>query len=128
MLLNQIITAGRLNPNFKVKIVVCSYILMRFFRVKMNNWFTKILFAPIIICYKLITDFVLKCEIPASTVIGKGFFLHHVTGLVLNRNVLLGDNVIVGAGSVVVKDVPSNSIVAGNPARFIKTFTIASGE
>ena len=36
-------------------------------------------------------------------------------------NVHIGDNVIVGAGSVVVKDVPSNCVVAGNPARIIKT-------
>lgn len=42
--------------------------------------------------------------------------------------IVLGNNVIIGAGSVVVRDVPSNSIVAGNPARFIKTFTIAGGE
>lgn len=33
----------------------------------------------------------------------------------------IGDNVIVGAGSVVVKDVPSNCVVAGNPAKKIKT-------
>ena len=32
----------------------------------------------------------------------------------------IGDNVIVGAGAVVVKDVPENSVVAGNPARIIK--------
>lgn len=34
--------------------------------------------------------------------------------------VRIGDEVIVGAGSVVTKDVPSNSIVAGNPARIIR--------
>lgn len=34
-------------------------------------------------------------------------------------NVKIGDNVIVGAGSVVTRDIPSNSIVAGNPARVI---------
>ena len=32
----------------------------------------------------------------------------------------IGDNVVIGAGSVVTKDIPSNSIVYGNPAR-IKT-------
>lgn len=33
----------------------------------------------------------------------------------------VGDNVIIGAGSVVVKDVPSNTVVAGNPAKVIRT-------
>lgn len=32
--------------------------------------------------------------------------------------VTIGENAIVGAGSVVTKDVPPNAIVAGNPARF----------
>ena len=33
----------------------------------------------------------------------------------------IGNNVVVGAGSVVVKDVPDNCIVAGNPAKIIRT-------
>lgn len=33
--------------------------------------------------------------------------------------VTIGENSLVGAGSVVTKDVPSNSIVVGNPARLI---------
>lgn len=37
-------------------------------------------------------------------------------------NIKIGNNVIVGAGSVVVKDVPDNCIVAGNPAKIIKQF------
>jgi len=32
----------------------------------------------------------------------------------------IGNNVVIGAGAVVVKDVPSNCVVAGNPARIIK--------
>ena len=34
--------------------------------------------------------------------------------------VTIGDNSVVGAGSVVTKDVPANVIVAGNPAKIIK--------
>lgn len=37
-------------------------------------------------------------------------------------NTRIGDNVIIGAGSVVTKDIPSNSVYAGNPARFICSF------
>ncbi len=34
--------------------------------------------------------------------------------------ITIGENAIVGAGSVVTKDVPSNTIVAGNPARVLR--------
>ena len=34
--------------------------------------------------------------------------------------VTIGENAIVGAGSIVTKDVEPNTIVAGNPAKFIK--------
>src|SRR5215470_8915121 len=34
--------------------------------------------------------------------------------------ITVGENAVVGAGSVVTKDVPANSIVAGNPARVVR--------
>jgi len=34
--------------------------------------------------------------------------------------ITIGENALVGAGSVVTKDVPANSVVAGNPAKIIK--------
>ncbi|MGN0282525.1 MAG: hypothetical protein ACI4B3_09525 [Prevotella sp.] len=34
--------------------------------------------------------------------------------------ITIGNNVIIGAGSVVVKDVPDNAVVVGNPTRVIK--------
>lgn len=36
-------------------------------------------------------------------------------------DVVIGDNVVIGAGSVVVKDIPSNSVAVGNPCQVIKT-------
>lgn len=36
-------------------------------------------------------------------------------------NVRIGDYAVIGAGSVVTSDVPSHTVYAGNPARFIKT-------
>ncbi len=35
-------------------------------------------------------------------------------------NVHIGNNVIIGAGTVVVKDIPDNTVAVGNPARVIK--------
>jgi len=39
--------------------------------------------------------------------------------------VTIGENAIVGAGSVVTKDVPANAVVAGNPARVIRKLEAA---
>lgn len=39
---------------------------------------------------------------------------------VIIGGITIGDNSIIGAGSVVIKDVPSNTVVAGNPAKVIK--------
>lgn len=42
------------------------------------------------------------------------------SGSTILCNVTIGENAIVGAGSVVTKDVPANAIVAGNPARVLR--------
>ncbi len=52
------------------------------------------------------------------TVIRKGASVG--SGATILCKVTVGENAIVGAGSVVTKDVPPNSIVAGNPARFLR--------
>lgn len=44
-------------------------------------------------------------------------------GVTVLPGITVGDNAIVGAGSVVTKDVPANAIVAGNPARLIRMIT-----
>lgn len=43
------------------------------------------------------------------------------SGSTILANVTIGENAIVGAGSTVTRDVPANSIVAGNPAKFMRT-------
>ena len=40
--------------------------------------------------------------------------------VIVNKGVTIGENSVVGSGSVVTKDIPANSIAAGNPARVIK--------
>ena len=41
---------------------------------------------------------------------------------IIMGGVRIGNNVVIGAGSVVTKDIPDNSVVVGNPAKVIKTF------
>ena len=54
-----------------------------------------------------------------KTVVKKGASIG--SGATILSNVTIGENSIVGAGSVVTKDVPANVIVAGNPARFLRS-------
>ncbi len=53
-----------------------------------------------------------------DTYIGKNCFIG--VGSMILPGVKIGDEVIIGAASVVTKDIPSNSIAVGNPARVIK--------
>ena len=43
------------------------------------------------------------------------------SGCTILASVTIGENALVGAGSVVTKDVPANTIVAGNPARVLRS-------
>ena len=45
------------------------------------------------------------------------------SGTTVLSNVVIGENAIVGAGSVVTKDVPANAIIAGNPAKILRYVT-----
>lgn len=115
--------------------------------------------------YSFYTEYVLGCEIKASTKIGENFEIYHgARGSVVSPGAVIGNNVslrqnttigskgfngaekspvieddvtigpnvciigdvrigkgaVIGAGSVVVKDVSAYSVVAGNPAKVIK--------
>lgn len=41
-------------------------------------------------------------------------------GAIVCKGVTVGENTVIGAGSVVASDIPPNAIAAGNPARVIK--------
>ena len=49
------------------------------------------------------------------------------SGATILANLVIGENAIVGAGSVVTRDVPANAIVAGNPARVLRQITSKQG-
>lgn len=49
------------------------------------------------------------------------------SGSTILANVTIGENALVGAGSVVTKDVPADTIVAGNPARIMRSVAVAVG-
>lgn len=58
------------------------------------------------------------------TVVRKGASIG--SGATLLCNISVGENAIVGAGSVVTKDVPPNAIVVGNPAKVLRYIEVNS--
>lgn len=52
--------------------------------------------------------------------IGNNVFIG--AGATVLYDVNIGNNVIIGAGSIVTHDIPDNSVVAGIPAKYIKSF------
>jgi acetyltransferase-like isoleucine patch superfamily enzyme len=44
-------------------------------------------------------------------------------GVQVMPGVTIGDNVVIGGGSVVVKDIPSNSVAVGNPCKVLRPIT-----
>lgn len=58
-------------------------------------------------------------EVTAPIVVGNDVYIG-MNSMIL-PGVVIGDNVVVGAGSIVTKDLPSNGVYAGVPARFVKS-------
>ena len=59
-----------------------------------------------------------KCE---PTVVGRRASIG--SNATILCGVTIGDEAVVGAGSVVTKDVPARAVVAGNPARILRTIS-----
>jgi serine acetyltransferase len=58
-------------------------------------------------------------DVFAPIAVGNNVFIGPNT--MIMPGVTIGDNVVIGAGSVVTKDIPSDSVAAGVPARVIKS-------
>lgn len=59
-----------------------------------------------------------RINFPKDVVIGKNVWL--AQNVMILKGVTIGDNSIIGAGAIVTKDCPPNSVMAGNPAVVVK--------
>ena len=60
-----------------------------------------------------------KHDLFGRIIVGNNVFIGNDS--IILPNVHIGDNVIIGAGSVVTRDIPSNSVAAGVPCRVIRS-------
>lgn len=74
----------------------------------------------VILAHDASTQHILSKSKVGKVIIGNNVFIGWNS--IILPNVTIGDNVIIGSGSVVTKSIPSNSVVAGNPARVIGSF------
>ncbi len=65
-----------------------------------------------------------NCQVSTHVVVGGGSIIGNNVFVGLNapirEKVQIGDNVVISAGAVILKDIPSNVTVMGNPARIIE--------
>ena len=60
------------------------------------------------------------CDYGYNIEAGDNFYANHNLVILDCAKVTFGNNVVIGGGSVVVKDIPDNSIAVGNPCKVIK--------
>lgn len=60
------------------------------------------------------------CDYGYNIEIGENFYSNHNLIILDANKVIFGDNTVIGAGSIVVKDIPSNVVAVGNPCKVIK--------
>ena len=64
-----------------------------------------------------------RCEFGQNIHVGNNFYANYDCVILDGAPVTIGDNTIIGAGSVVTHDIPANVIAAGVPAKVIRPIT-----
>lgn len=67
-----------------------------------------------------------NCDYGYNIEIGNNFYANYGCIILDVNKVKIGDDVTIGAGSVVTKDMPDNVIAVDNPCRVIKSISILS--
>ena len=152
------------NWSNKSRFIVITYRIANYFALHRSG-FVRALGYPFIKFYHISVIWIIGVEIPEKTRIGKTFHVGHGTGIVLNQDVVIGSNVLIrqcttigskgpagrspkigdnveigantviigdveignnvkiGAGSVVTKSLPSDCVAYGNPAKIVSNQT-----
>ena len=98
----------------------CTFDISHCWLIEIGN---DVMLAPRvnIIAHDASTKWELGYTLIGHVIIGNNVFVG--AGSTILPNVTIGDNVVIGAGSVVTHDIPENSVVAGNPAKEIMSYS-----
>lgn len=64
-----------------------------------------------------------QCDYGYNISIGDNFYANYNCIILDCAKVTIDDNVVIGSGSVVTKDIPCNSIAVGDPCKVIREIT-----
>lgn len=85
------IRANNFNPHSCL--IVVLYRVAHFFSIWRKKHFLNNLWcAPFIVIYRFLSEFILHCEIPAATKIGRRLVVHHGYAIVINKDTVIGDD------------------------------------
>lgn len=68
------------------------------------------------------------CDYGSNIEIGENFYTNYNCVILDGVRVRFGDNVVIGAGSIVNRDIPSGVVAVGNPCRVLRPITEADKE
>lgn len=66
-----------------------------------------------------------RCEFGKNIIIEDNVYINFGCVILDCAEVVIGDNTIIGTGSVVTKDIPANVIAVGNPCKVLRAITEA---
>jgi putative colanic acid biosynthesis acetyltransferase WcaB len=82
----------RNKKNYKSLLILLLFRITSFFHFSKKNIVLFILGIPFFIFYRVVVEWFLGVEVPVGCKIGGGIIIDHGQALVLNRNVVLGEN------------------------------------
>ncbi len=114
-------------------------VLLFWFRVAQwgtsGSRLTRVVFFPLIVAYKLISQFAFGCDLPLTIRLGLRARIFHVHGLVVNKAAVIGSDVILRNGVTIgvrasgVPGAPTigNGVEIGSGAMLIGSITVGNG-
>lgn len=108
-----------INDRYKAKDICYRYNNLKPSDIEKKEEIIKKLFAKT--GNQIIVEQNFWCDYGYNIFVGENFYMNHNCVILDGAKVEFGDNVTIGAGSVITKDIPSNVVAVGNPCRVIKS-------